>query len=234
MSTGPSPPGPSPQDLRAALIQWLRRQNGDKDASLLDRPFVVTVVGGLFLAFLAHMWDSNEKERERTLTYARAVTSEQQGLIKEFGEGYQRSVSTLNTWFTTVIWIADEQNKKQSVETDGHIKTWKEQAQKLEERYSAAVPLDITLTRVRVLFRCKSVQDVASKMLESWAKLMGTFGSFERAWNDKQSLPDDFIRKNEKIRIDSVDQLEMLETTLVDRMAGELVGARETPAQCPP
>jgi hypothetical protein len=216
------------------LIRWLNRQNGDKSAPFLDRPFVVTVIGGLFLAWLAHQWDANEKERERTLTYQRAVTAEQQQLIKDFGEGYQKTVSTLNTWFTTVIWIADEHNKPRTSDTDRNIKAWKEQTQKLEERFSMAVPLDITLTRVRVLFRCKSVQDVGSKMLAQWQTLVETFRSFQREWNDKQLLSDEVIRKNEKVRMESVDQLDTLEGSLIDRMAGELVGARETPARCPP
>lgn len=192
------------------------------------------MLGGILLAVLAHMWDANEKERDRTVTYERALTTERLSLIKEFGETFQKTVSTLNSWFTTVVWIADEHNKPQTSAVDAHIKTWTEQAQKLEERYAAVMPLDATLTRIGVLFKCQSVRDISSQMLKRWKVFEAAFAAFNRDWDDKQLLSDEAIRKNETLRRDSLGALEAMQATLIERMAGELAGGRETPPHCPP
>jgi hypothetical protein len=232
MSDQSSPP--SRQELREAIVAWLRRQSAGDRFAVLDRPFVVTLIGGIFLAVLAHVWDANEKERERELTYQRALIGEQQVLLKEFGTVYQNTVSTINSWFARVVWIADERNKKRSTETATNIKAWKGQTQKLEERYSATVPLDVTLIRVRVLYSCKSVRDAASEMLTLWQTFLDAFQSFNRKWNDKQTVPNDAIRKNEESRRQILNQLETLEYRLVEKMAGELAGAKDKDNRCPP
>lgn len=217
------------REVYEQLLVWLRRNSRRR---FLDKPIVLTIVGGLIAGALTTYWQISEKRREMELTYQRAVAGEQIALITEFSGVYANTGATLNGWFTRVIWIADVSNEPFTPEIQRNVMQWKEQIQKLEERYAAAPPLDGVLSRIAVLYRCPSVSDTASEMLKEWNGYLEAFQAFNRRWNDRQELPQEEVDRAEASRRQALQRLEDLSEQLNRRMGGEIAAARDG-AACP-
>jgi hypothetical protein len=222
------------QNLRKELLLWLRTQNAKKRLAWLDRPIVVTFIGGLVLALIAHLWDRNEKTRESELTYRRAVASAQEAVLKDFGTTFMNNLQILNSWFTHVVWIAQEKMKPQSLERDKNINKWEQEIGQLEDRYSTVIPLDPTLVRVRAIYTCPSVKQSASDMNLAFDNFIDTFQSFNQNINTGQLPAPAAIAATDQSRIKARDNLEALEDKLLERMAGEIVARTNPDFVCPP
>jgi hypothetical protein len=216
------------------LLGWLRQQQSPKRWAFLDRPFVLTILGGVAAGLLTTWWQASEKRREIEVTYQRAIMSEQLSLVKELDATYQNTGEIVNGWFARVIWIAEEANRPKSPGTEKNIAKWKDQTQKLEERFSTAPPLGSLLLRIAVLYRCPSVKNTASQMLQSWDAYVNTFQIFNRDWNEKQQLSKSQIDTAESARRKMLSDLEKFNEHLTRRMAGEISAARDNIASCPP
>jgi hypothetical protein len=221
------------RQLHLQLLTWLRRQNELGRTPLLDRPIVITLLGGVVAGLLTTYWQASEKHREIELTYQRTIATEQATILKEFAETYESAGGVVNGWFARVIWIADETNKPSSTQTQMNINRWKLQTEKLEERYVAAKPLDGVIPRISVLYQCPAVRAVALKMLTAWENYTSTFQRFNREWNDQQKLRDAEIKTAEDSRRTLLQNMEDLNGDLIKKMAGELIGASQSPPICP-
>jgi hypothetical protein len=228
----------TPVQIRAEiyeeLLAWLRQQNTSRPWSFLDRPFVLTIMGGLTAALLTIWWQASDKRREMEITYQRAVVSEQLSLVKEFDAAFENTGEIVNSWFARVVWIAGETNRPKTPATDKKIAEWKDQAHKLEERLSAAVPVESVVLRVSVLYRCASVKDSASQILKAWRAYVGTFQTFNQDWNERQPLLKSQIDTAESSRKTMLVELERLHDNLIAHMAGEVSAARDNMSTCPP
>jgi hypothetical protein len=234
MTERPHSLAPRLTELREELLQWLRGQNAAKPWAWLDRPIVVTFVGGLILALLAHKWDIDEKAREREFTQHRAVLSEQQNLLRELGNTFMNTVQVSNAWFSYVIWIAQERPKEQSDVRKENINKWGQQIQKLQEQYSMATPLDPTLVRVGILYRCEAVKETASDMSRIWDAFLDMFQSFNRESNANPLVPAERAAKADESRAQLLDQLQDLEGTLLEKMSAEISAGVREQSECPP
>jgi hypothetical protein len=221
-------------EIYKEILAWLRRKNAPKGWAFLDRPFVLTIMGGVAAGLLTTWWQASDKRREMEVTYQRAIAGEQLALVKEFDVAYENTAGIVNGWFARVIWIAEETNKLKTPTTDKNIAEWKDQTHKLEERFLAAAPMDSVLLRVGVLYRCASVKNKASQMLNTWHTYVDTFQAFNRAWNEKQQLSKPEIDTAEGSRKKMLAELENLNEQLILRMAGELSAARDNTSNCPP
>jgi type II secretory pathway pseudopilin PulG len=228
----------SPLQIRSEiyeeLLVWLRRQNASRPSSFLDRPFVLTIMGGLTAALLTTWWQASDKRREMEVTYQRAVVSEQLSLVKEFDAAYENTGEIVNSWFARVIWIAEEANKPNTPVADKKIAEWKEQTHKLEERFSSAVPVESVALRISVLYRCASVKDAAAQTLKAWRAYVSTFQTFNRDWNERQQLSKSQIDATESSRKKMLAELERHHENLIAHMAGEVSAARDNTSTCPP
>jgi hypothetical protein len=221
-------------ELYEELLAWLRGQNAPKPWAFLDRPFVLTIMGGLAAGLLTTWWQASDKRREIDVAYQRTITGEQLSLMKEFDAAYENTGEIVNSWFARVVWIAEEANKPKTPATGRNIAEWKDQTHKLEERFSAAAPMDSVLLRVGVLYRCASVKATASQLLNTWRAYVDTFQAFNREWNEKQQLSKSQIDTAESSRRKMLADLKDLDEHLILRMAGEVSAGRDNILTCPP
>jgi len=228
------PPIQIPANVYHEILIWLRRQNERKRGAFLDRPFTVTILGGVAAALLTAWWQAAEKRSEQVLTYQRALISEEITLLKDLAATYENTGQIVNGWFTRVIWIAQESNKPKTADTDKNIAQWKDEAQKLEQALGSASPLDRVLAPVSALYRCQSVKDNAARLQTTWNKYLDTFQTFNRHWNDTQQLPNPEIEAAENSRKTQLAESSDLNDSLIKRMGAEISTAHNNLSNCPP
>ncbi len=79
--------------------------------SILDRPFVVTVIGGLFLALLTNHWQMVRQRRSLQLE-----------LMRKLPSVFEGRGNLLDSWLSHVEWVAEEKN--QPIPDMQKIKAW--------------------------------------------------------------------------------------------------------------
>ena len=227
----------SPQQLRTEIYEelhkWLHRRNVATGPAFWDRPFVLTILGGLVAGLLTTWWQTSASWRDKEITYQRAIASDQIALLKEVDTVYENTGEIVNGWFSRVIWIAQETNKPRTPDTDKNISQWKDETHKLEQQLSTAAPLDSSLMRVMVLYRCQSVKSLASRMRATWDAYMAAFQKFNQDWNEKQQFSQQTIDAVESERKNTLSKLESLNDHLIINMGAEVSAAREGSSACP-
>jgi hypothetical protein len=218
------------REVYEQLLVWLRRHSRRR---FLDKPIVLTILVGLLAGALTIYWQTSEQRREVELIYRRAVADEQIALIKEFSGVYVNIAAALDGWFTRVLWIADVSNEPFTPEIQRNLLRWKEQVQKLEERYAAAPPLDGVLSRVAVLYRCPAVRETVAELRKDWHGYREAFQAFNRRSSERPELPQEEIDRAEASRRQMQQRLEDLSEQLNRRMGGEIAAARDGVAACP-
>lgn len=217
--------GKSQQALRTEIYHevliWLEKQNAPAGRwSFLDRPFVLTVLGGLAIAGLSLWWQSADKARETELTYQRAMVNERLSLMKELGAVFQNDIATVSGMYQLVIFVGKEKNN--TPPNQSRLSVLEEQERRLEERTMA--PLDDVIQRVGIVYHCKSVRNAATKLKELWDHFLQTFNALSIEWNTKGSIENAELDAQEKVRNDTASTLNAQNDLLGHLMGIEVSG----------
>ncbi len=226
--------------LRPLASEWLEMErNRSKLLNFLDRPFVVTFIGGVIIAALTFLWQDFQRRQATSAAYETALATQQIDLLKQLSPAFEGSGGALNGWFTRLIWIAEETNNvlREPNETTKQMRNdsidgWKKEILSQEERFNASGTLDGVLNLTSSLYRCKSVSKPARDLSTVWQGFQGYFQTFNREWNDKQLLDKEKIDKASAFRKATVDRMNKLKAELLREMALELVGFRDGTRRC--
>jgi len=220
------------RELTAGLLRELtasvRRSNEPKPKeSWWDRPIVITLIGTVALGLLTTAWQLFARKREMALMAKQTLINEQTQLLKELPGTYERIGEIVNSWFLTVIWIAEETNKPQTTVTTESITRWKTKTGDLEARYSQAEPLWGVLARIGVVYASGAVRNGASALSDRWDEFGAAFQAFAGAWNSSQRLASADIQNADATRKARLKQLEDAKRALLTDMTKELFSSRQ-------
>jgi len=223
------------RELTASLLRELtasvHRLNEPKPAeSLWDRPIMITLIGSVALGVLTTAWQLFARKREMALMAKQTLINEQTQLLKELPRTYEHIGEIVNSWFVTVIWIAEETNKSQDEKTAANIVRWKAKADDLEVRYSKAEPLAGLLARIGVVYSSEAVRNGAKALSDRWREFADAFQAFSLAWNASQKLAPADIQDARTTRQARLAQLESTKESLLAGMTNELFSSRQKAA----
>lgn len=229
MTSHPDEPQKLHRKLLRELTTWVHRQNtAPRSESAWDRPIVITLIGSVLLGLLTTAWQTAAKRREIALMYKRTLIDEQMQLLKELPRIYEHIGETVNSWFATVIWIAEETNKTQDTRTAQNIAEWKKKTADLEAIYGKAEPLTGLLARISVVYASPSVRSGAPDLSREWKEFVDAFQTLNRKWNASQQLSAADIQTAKDTRLTRLSRLEDTEKELMEKMTAELFSSRGT------
>lgn len=210
-----------------------------KGWEFLNRPFVVALLGGAFVALLVAHWEEVQRKQAASLAYERAIAAQQIEVMRELPAVYELSASALDHRFTRLLSLAKVTNsiaeERSRTNRDPEVmaelkvmeKEMKKEIRELEIMYVTAEPPDGILRLAESLFRCESVTSAARDLSVAWTEFQDSFLSLVRNWNSQFRLDREQIEAAEEFRAPAVDKLNELLRALQEEMGRETSDGRD-------
>ena len=147
--------------LSEDVLQLFRglSKSDNKRASFLNSPFIVTVVGGLMIAIIGFVLQTNSASKERELQHQRSLQARKIALVAELATQFERAVEVEAEWTRLEHWVVDHLRDKPN---DIYGRTFLEVVKRRDElRNERVAPptLDSVMIQIEVVFRSQSVHD---------------------------------------------------------------------------
>lgn len=196
------------QRAQYELEELLSRLNRGSQTrlSILDRPFVVTVIGGLFLALVANHWQVVKQRHSLQLELMRKLPS----VFEERG-------NLLDSWLSHVEWVAEEKN--QPIPDMRKIKAWSAEIPQIQDDYNKSNPIDDVVVPIEVAFDSREVEVAAEKLRSDWGQFEELMMKTNRDYNANESLSQSELKSEKESRRRIVDQLNVDESKLTEALA---------------
>jgi hypothetical protein len=201
------------QQELSELLAGLQRPPRHRFLSL-DRPFVVTVVGGILLAFLTHYWQTNQQ-----------LNNLQLDLMRNFPSAFESRGSLLNDWIVHVLWRAEERNRPSEHRNQKEIDRWSSEIVHIEQEYIKTGSLDDLLWPIEITFNSADVHAAIEKLSSKWKEFENLINNTNREYNAKESLTPEEIHSLDISRRKIVDELENSKEGLLKALAISIAGS---------
>jgi hypothetical protein len=214
----------SPRDeVLLELAAFLRQRNAtpDRRPAFLDRPIVLTLIGGVLLTLLTTWWQVSEKRTELDLEYARHRMDQKSELLRSLPSVYEKSGNILNQWLMDVLWMADEQNKHSEKRV---IKSYSSEILGLQADFGKTENPEGILRLIQVEFVAPTVRTSATEMLDKWKQFTELLTQTNREYSLHQSLTPEQIQQLGGVREIIRKDLNSDEEHLTQEAARELAG----------
>jgi hypothetical protein len=177
--------------------------------SFLDRPFIVAVASGTFLALLARRWQTSQKRNDLQLE-----------LLRKFPLFFETKAALLNTWLIQVLWVAEERNKHLANQTQDSITRLEAKIVDFQKEFYKAEPLDGVLIPMEACF--PSMANKAKEFMSKWSEFEKLMNATNQEYNVSQSLSVEKIRSAGESRRTILQELENRKRALLQALAKNL------------
>ena len=190
---------------------------------LLNRPFVVAILAGIFVAFLTHHLDERRQNQEESLAQERARISQRMNLLATLPATFETASGIMNDRFIQLLAMAKAQNTD---DLESKNKAFRE-LKALETMYHAAEAPDGLLNLTSSVFSGKAVITTADQLEMAWTEFQVEFQKVTRKWNEDGGLENTEISSAGNFRKSAVDDMNRLARKLRKEMAREIQRGRK-------
>jgi hypothetical protein len=177
----------------------------------LDRPFIVTFIGGLILAAVANHWHAVQQR-----------TNLQLELMRKFPTVYNTDTSQLNSWLAHIVWVAEEKNKSAAADQK-KIASWSAELAHAQDEFYKSQSLEDLLVPIQAVFHSPDVQTAVDALGKKWQELQDLTAKTSRDYNDgNESLSITEAASAEASRRNIAKELDADKAKLLKALAAEL------------
>jgi hypothetical protein len=203
------------------LAKLLEERNKKRPLAFLSHPFVLMLIGTLFVSCLVTLWNTLEQRNLLKLQFEKARLDQKYSLLKSMSYQYQTTCSYLNDWVFFTTRYMDECTRSASQQSKEHLEYCKTRATEAEKRYREVEPLQGILYQVHVIYTTDEVKMTAKEMVSKWKSFADFVSDVIGKLNSKAFSSDD-VKRWEGIRKRTIDELEALNDKLSENMRNEI------------
>jgi hypothetical protein len=200
--------GPTQHEVERLLAALNRKLSGRP--SFVDRPFVVTLMGGIILWLLSAHWQTLQHRNDLRLD-----------LIRRLPSVLDTRANLLNSWIAHIEWIADGKLKHGDQQK---IDGWKSQLIQTEVEYFKSESFEDVLIPVEAAFDSPDVRATINRLDQTCEQFETLGQKASGTYNQSESLTPEQIASFKKERERLKDLLQKQKSKLLKAMANNYHG----------